>query len=80
MFYSAEAPESGGRSTQQLKTKAANSTACVQNGISMICDVIFDQSRERFRKPIPPRPAPMKFAVAFRGATQHRNESELKKG
>ena len=33
--------------------------------------LILDQSRLRFKNPIPPKPAPMKFAVAFLGATQH---------
>jgi len=73
-----------GMRTQQLNTKATVRTAVVQNGtiMGLFRDMllILAQSNERFRKPIPPIPAPMKFAVALRGATQHRKDSELSIG
>jgi hypothetical protein len=50
-----------------------------QNGVMRIEDpfqLMLDQSREKFRKPIPPKPEPMKFATGFLGATQHKNASE----
>lgn len=41
---------------------------------------MFDQSRERFKKPMPPKPAPTKFATWLRGATQHKKESDPNMG
>lgn len=35
-----------------------------------------DQSSDKFSMPIPPNPAPTKFAVGLRGATQQRNASD----
>jgi hypothetical protein len=59
-------------------------TTLVQKGAIMgfenaVFDTL-DQSRERFKKLIPPMPAPIKLAVALRGATQHRNDNELRNG
>ena len=51
----------------------------VHQGVSLIEEpfqLILDQSNERLRKPILPRPEPMKLAILFRGATQPRKASE----
>lgn len=68
-----------GRSTQQLKANAKNNTTCVHQGVSRIDEpfqLMFDQSKERFKKPIPPIPDPIKLATGFRGATQQRKASD----
>lgn len=54
---------------------------CVHHGVTNKLPLLLrllklDQSNDRFNMPIPPNPEPMKFAVAFLGATQHKNARE----
>lgn len=54
---------------------------CVHHGVTNKLPLLLrllklDQSNDRFNRPIPPNPEPRKFAVAFLGATQHRNAME----
>lgn len=54
---------------------------CVHHGVTnklllLLRLLILDQSKVKFNRPIPPKPDPMKFAVALFGATQHRNAME----
>ena len=70
-----------GRRTQQLKANARKMRTCVQNGVrkrlpALLRLPILDQSKLRFKNPIPPNPEPMKLATAFSGATQQRNAKE----
>lgn len=60
--------------TQQFTTKAANIMTCVQYSVrnKFVLALISDQSRDRFKNPMPPKPEPRKLAVAFSGATQHK--------
>lgn len=69
-----------GINTQQLTTNARKTITCVQNGDKKNPPTfpfeMLDQSRLKFMKPMPPKPAPMKLATAFSGATQHRNAKD----
>lgn len=71
-----------GMITQQLTAYARKRITCVQNGVKkrLPPEEILDQSRERFRNPIPPKPLPMKFAVALCGATQQRKARDPSMG
>jgi len=64
-----------GISIQQLTANARKIRTWVQNGVkkrlpALLRLLILDQSRLRFINPMPPKPDPMKFAVAFLGATK----------
>ena len=70
-----------GSSIQQLTTKARKMMTWVHHGVTnklleLLKLAILDQSSVRFKKPIPPKPEPMKFATLFFGATQQRNAKE----
>ena len=71
--------------TQQFTAKAKKMITWVQNGVKKRLPLFpkldtLDQSRLRFKNPIPPKPAPMKFAVAFLGATQQRKAKDPSMG
>ena len=67
-----------GIKTHALKAKPMNITTWVHQGVRnrLYLAVMFDQSRDRLRKPMPPKPAPMKLATWLCGATQQRKASE----
>lgn len=71
-----------GNKTQQLKAKATNMMTWVHHGVKkrLVTWEIDDQSKERFRNPMPPNPAPMKFAVGLLGATQHKKAMDPSMG
>lgn len=55
---------------------------CVHHGVRnrLVLTEILDQSSDKFRNPMPPKPPPMKLATLLRGATQQRNASEPSMG
>lgn len=55
---------------------------CVHHGVRnrLAPEAMLDQSSDRLRKPMPPKPAPIKLATGLRGATQHRNASDPSMG
>lgn len=57
-------------------------TTCVHQGFRkrLPLEDMLDQSRLRFKKPIPPNPAPIKFATWLRGATQHKKARDPSMG
>ncbi len=74
-----------GKSTQQLNANARKIISCVQKGVKNMLPLLLrldtlDQSSDRFKNPIPPKPEPMKFAVRLCGATQHKNASDPTNG
>lgn len=78
-FHSPKCPNlAAGIKTHALQAKPKNMTTWVHHGVRkrLYLAVMFDQSRDKLRKPIPPKPAPMKFATWLCGATQQRKASE----
>jgi hypothetical protein len=67
---------------QQLTTKAIKMITWVHHGVRKRSQFlrIADQSKERFIKPIPPAPLPIKLAIELCGATQHRKAIECRNG
>ena len=56
-----------GMITQQLTAYARNIITWVQKGVRnrLPPEDMLDQSKERFRNPMPPKPLPIKLAVAL---------------